>query len=177
MSDFIDINNINSSKEFISKNIIPGSNKNNLPNHLINMKWEDIKFLKKNGHTIGAHTKSHKKLSKIIDNKELNDEICINADIISKKLDHKIEHFAYSFGDVLSFSQKAYNVASNKFHYIHSGIRGNNINIKLTDIIFRDEIDSSYSNTLTESFLNGLIDFKYKKDIKTLREWSKNYQY
>ena len=105
---------------------------------------------------------------------EINDEICINADIISKNLKENVDHFAYSFGDISSFNQNLYNLAIRKFKFIYTGIRGNNLKINPSDMIFRDEINPNYSNTLIESFLYGLTDFKYKSDAKILSKWIAN---
>lgn len=174
ISDFIEINDINSCREFISENILINTNKDHLPRHLKNMQWEDIKFLKNKGHTIGAHTKSHKKLSQITNENSLKQEICNNADIISHETGFLVDHFAYSFGDISSFNQNAYKMAINKFKYIYSGVRGNNINIDLSDIIFRDEINMDYSGLLIDGFLKGIVDFKYKQDSKIFQKWKKN---
>ncbi len=174
MSDFIEIKDLNSCRDFISKNIIPGTDKDHLPNHLKNMQWEDIKFLQNMGHTIGAHTKSHKKLSDIDSSFNLNKEICYSADLISNKINQPLNHFAYSFGNLSSFSENAYKIALNKFPYIYSGIRGNNINKNQKDLIFRDEVNPTYSNILTEGFLKGITDFKYKKSANIFNKWKKN---
>ena len=90
------------------------------------MNWDDLSALLEQGHTIGAHTKSHARLSTISDTEELKSEIVYSADLIEKKLGIEIEHFAYTFGDINSINQQAIDIARIRFRYIYSGIRGLN---------------------------------------------------
>ena len=68
-------------------------------------------------------------------------------------------------------SQDSINISLKNYDLIFSGIRGNNI--KNSKILFRDEINKSYSNLMCQSLLNGNIDFFYNSSRKKLLKMSK----
>ncbi len=173
ISDFINIYDEEEAKKFIKERICLGLAKK-IPIHWKNMNWDDLSALLEQGHTIGAHTKSHAQLSTITDAKELKREIVYSADLIEKKLGISIDHFAYTFGDVNSVNKQAIDIAKSRFKYIYSGIRG--VNKGRNYGIFRDsaaEQDSNwnyyiYSNSLLGSFLEGATDIFYASKRKKL---------
>ena len=179
VSDFINIIDEDEAKTFIKNRICLGWSVENLPNHWKNMKWDDLAALLEQGHTIGGHTKSHARLSEITNDFELEDEIISSADFIESKLGITIDHFAYTFGDLNSINQKALDIASKRFKYIYSGIRGNNV--KNNYSIYRDAAaiqDNNmnyqiYSNLLLRSFLEGVADSLYYKNRKIFQEWNR----
>ena len=176
ISDFININNKQEAKKFIKERICLGVAKK-IPIHWKNMNWDDLSALLEQGHTIGAHTKSHAKLSKISDAIELKNEIVDSADLIEKKLGVSIDHFAYTFGDINSINKQAIDIAKSRFKYIYSGIRGSN---KFKNFgIYRDaaaEQDTNmnyyiYDNSLLGSFLEGVADPFYISNKKQFEAW------
>ena len=179
ISDFIDINDNEEAKTFIKDRICLGLAKK-IPIHWKNMNWDDLSALLEQGHTIGAHTKSHAQLSTITDAKELKREIVYSADLIEKKLGISIDHFAYTFGDIDSISKEAIDIAKSRFKYIYSGIRG--VNKGRNYGIFRDaaaDQDNNmnyylYSNSLLGSFLEGALDIYYASKRKKLESWYLN---
>ena len=70
VTNFLDIKNRDDALNFSVNRIklIP-EDKNSKK---INMDWNDAKFLLKKGHSIGAHTVTHQKLSELNDNKKIN---------------------------------------------------------------------------------------------------------
>ncbi len=173
ISDFAKIKNLSKSHQFIAKNITPSTDLSNIPTHCKNMQWRDLSSLIKQGHTIGCHTKTHARLSKCVSDKELQDEILSCSSEISNNLNIKVRHFAYPFGNVDSFSKSAYAISKQAFPFIHSGVRGKNRKSSKTTPIFRDAAGSPiFNNSLLSSFLDGFVDFKYRKARNTLRKWS-----
>lgn len=180
ISDFIDINDNEEAKIFIKDRICLGWSVEKLPIHWKNMNWDDLSALVEQGHTIGAHTKSHARLSTILNTEELKSEIVYSADLIEKKLGISIDHFAYTFGDIDSISKEAIDIAKTRFKYIYSGLRGRNKERNYG--IFRDaaaDQDNNmnyylYSNSLLGSFLEGALDIYYASKRKKLESWYLN---
>jgi len=171
VSDFINIENKNEAKHFITQNIQPGISVNRLPKHLFNMKWEDLAILLENGHTIGAHTKTHVRLSDIQENMFLGEEIIESANDIEKHLGISIEHFAFTFGDLASITPEALNKARNQFKYIYTGLRGGNEKNVPPWAIRRDVINLEDSKWLIGSLLFGLADRLYANDLIAYESW------
>lgn len=179
VSDFMSLQNKEEAHDFISKNIQPGSHAKDLPEAWSNMNWSDLEALLEQGHTIGAHTKTHARLSNINDNSSLHEEIISCADTLENKLGIAIEHFAYTFGDLASFSEEALLIAKRRFRLIYSGLRGDNYIGSSAYAVKRDsaatqDVGSNYSvfsNILLGSFLEGVADFKYVNDNLKIKSW------
>jgi len=178
ISDFVDINNKSDAHKFIAEYIMPEIEVVDIPDSMNNMQWEDLQTLNQQGHTIGCHTRKHAKLS-TCSLKELNEEIIDSAACIREKLGISIEHFAYPFGDIDSFSKEAMDVAVTNFKYIYSGIRGDNINLFSPYTIRRDSAAAQtknyeyipLDNNLLDAFLSGTVDFHYYKARKLIDSW------
>jgi glycosyltransferase involved in cell wall biosynthesis/peptidoglycan/xylan/chitin deacetylase (PgdA/CDA1 family) len=180
VTDFIDIKDIHESHQFIAENIDSKVTKEEIPMHLHNMQWEDLTTLVEQGHTIGSHTKKHTRLSSCNNEDELIEELVISAKYIENKLGKKVEHFAFTFGNSESFSNAAMEVAKSQFSFIHSGIRGNNINNVSPFAIRRDVaayqlLNNEYrlcDEKLLNSFLDGIADLRYILERRKLDLWS-----
>ena len=170
ISDFVNLSKRDNPTNFVHKNIDPDISPNQIYE---NLNWKDLQYLLEEGHTIGAHTKSHKRLTDINDIELLKEEIINSSIEIEKKLNIKVKHFAYSYGDINSFNQKSFNIAKSKFEYIFSGVRGNNSNLRFDkNIIRRDSIEPSFTINLINFFLEGFIDFKYNMENQKLDKWT-----
>jgi len=185
VSDFVEIQNREEAHQFIAKHIIPGAKKEEIPRGWSNMQWPDLEALLEQGHTIGGHTKRHARLVEGISNKELVDELIASAEHMESKLGNKVEHFAYTFGDIDSFCQDALSVASRKFKYIYSGVRGDNAKSVSPLAIRRDaaafqNLNYEYvlfNDNLLDSFLGGAADFHYRNAQKMLDFWAQSINY
>ena len=137
----------------------------------LNLNLNDLKNLINNGHVVGSHTINHFNLKKINNLKVLNNEIVGSKKLLTKSLKKKINTFAFTYGTLKDISQDSINISLKNYDLIFSGIRGNNI--KNSKILFRDEINKSYSNLMCQSLLNGNIDFFYNSSRKKLLKMSK----
>ena len=181
ISEFIKTKDHLEARKFVSKYIIPESNIKDIPNNWRNLQWHDLSALISQGHTIGHHTKMHKRLSECISESELEEEIVLSAKEMAFKLDIEIKHFAYTFGDIDSFSKEALLLASSKFNFVHSGLRGNNEKYNSPLAIRRDAATGQLSNNeyiifnnkLLDAFLDGFADFRYISSRKKLDSWIK----
>jgi peptidoglycan/xylan/chitin deacetylase (PgdA/CDA1 family) len=179
ISDFASIDNHDEARQFISERIMPNSNIEDIPENWSNMQWSDLAALIEQGHTIGSHSRKHARLSEVITMEEINNEIVQSADYINLKLGSVVEHFAYPFGDLASINKAALTIASNKFKYLHTGMRGNNKKSLNHKSIRRDSTStqnkhneySIFENRLLDTFLMGAADFQYKKSLQEIDSW------
>ena len=171
ISDFVELENLQEAKKFIAEKIQPGRDIYTIPDELYNMSWQDLQVLLHQGHTIGAHTKSHVQLSKVKSEEELEREIITSARFVERKLGIVINDFAFPYGNIQSITPLALSVARKKFSRIYSGLRGNNIGVSINDIIRREATATSDSLLHLYSFINGGVDFKYSSDINQIKSW------
>lgn len=173
VSDFAALSDREEARNFIAKNIRPGSDANKLPAHLYNMSWGDLEALLEQGHSVGGHTRTHARLSQVLTESDLAQEIVGGAKILSERLGVVVDHFAYTFGDVASFSERALAVAQNRFRFVHSGLRGDNMRIMPPYVLKRDSVCASDTKALVGAFLEGAADFKYNKSYYQLNTWTR----
>jgi peptidoglycan/xylan/chitin deacetylase (PgdA/CDA1 family) len=169
VSDFIDLKDPAAARKFVADHIYPGLGQ--VPLHWTNMNWDDLRHLIAGGHTIGAHTKMHCRLSTITDPVVLHEEIVQSADKLEQQLAVPIRHFAFPFGNLASFSSQALQVAEGRFRFVHSGLRGNNSETISPYAIRRDSVTPADMNLLIGSFLEGGADFQYRNSREELDKW------
>ena len=172
VSDLAGIEDREEAKKFIANHVQLGTSIQKLSPYLNNMKWSDLEDLLKQGHTIGAHTSTHARLSEIKSSKILEEEIISSADRLSDRLGVQVEHFAYTFGDLASISNQAFRVAQKRFHYIYSGLRGDNSIGTSSHAIRRDALKPSDSNAYLGALLEGGADFLYRRSLNKLDYWT-----
>jgi peptidoglycan/xylan/chitin deacetylase (PgdA/CDA1 family) len=169
VSGFVDLNGIDDCHAFIAKGIRTDINPSLMPTHWNNMNWEDLEYLLDAGHTIGAHTATHARLSELNDDVELEKEIISSADLLDAKLGINVEHFAFTFGNFASLSCDALNVAKRRFKYIYTSLRGGNEHNNIPPLlIYRDTITPQDDNYLTGAFLAGGADLAYRNAKKAI---------
>ena len=172
VSDLVAIEDREEARQFIVRHVQPGLSMEKLPPYLNSMKWSDLELLLEQGHTIGAHTRSHARLSEISSTGGLEDEIVSSADSLENHLGVNIEHFAYTFGDLASFSSQSLSVAQKRFRYVYSSLRGNNTIGTSSFAIRRDVLTPSDSKALVGAFLEGGADFLYRSSLNNLDYWA-----
>ena len=104
----------------------------------------------------------------------MEDEIISSADRLENRLGVPVEHFAYTFGDLASFSSQALSIAKHRFRYVFSGLRGNNPVGTSSFAIRRDSLKPSDPNSLMGALLVGGADFMYRSSLNKLDDWAKN---
>jgi peptidoglycan/xylan/chitin deacetylase (PgdA/CDA1 family) len=169
--DFIELDDPEQQRIFLCKNVWPGTSPTMLAKHLRSMNWDDLAYLLEEGHLIGAHTKTHARLSQLKPEKDLAEEIIGSGDQLESRLGVSIRHFAFPFGHLTSFSPKSLEVARQRYEFVYSGIRGDNLKNTPTWAIRRDAISPSDSLSLVGALLEGGADLLYSRDIKTLVSW------
>ena len=130
------------------------------------MSWSVVDWLASNGHTIGAHTATHKMLSKIDNFDLLQDEIQVSADRLEEKIKNRVRIFAFPFGSPDSISVKAFELSKNRFDYVFSNVRGSVNKSPDNYFLFRQNIVPGDPLWLIELIIDGHFDWKHKKTIK-----------
>ena len=173
ISDFVKLKDKDKQKEFITSKLYPEWRNIKLDESLLNeepMSIDDLKLLISNGHSIGCHTSSHENLGIIEDEETLKYEIVDGANFLQRELEQEIKFFAYSFGELNSFSQKALDIARSRFDFIFTGMRGNNKQNNSASIR-RDSLSIKDSLFEVSSIMEGSADFRYFSDLKELNSW------
>lgn len=171
VSDFISIQNPANARQYVSEHIYPGMIEEVVPLHWTNMNWDDLAGLIRQGHMIGAHTKTHRRISSITDKEQLNAEIRESANSIEERLGISVRHFAFPFGNIDSFSLSGFQMAKDRFDFVYSGLRGDNNTNSSAYAIRRDSVTPNDPDFLVSSFLEGGADFQYSKSRKMLDSW------
>ena len=179
---FINAKKQDEQKIFIAKNLFDNCFvPEEIPDDMAPMSWQDLEHLLEQGHTIGAHTVNHRRLTEIESEDELKHEIVESGNILQKKLGVHIDHFSYSFGDIDSINRRAMKIIKEHYKYCHSGIRGNNSIGTNPYAIHRDPVSindpSAYFRFIVEdglrlmyrkraSFLTTMANTHLVKNIK-----------
>jgi peptidoglycan/xylan/chitin deacetylase (PgdA/CDA1 family) len=171
VSGFIDTESDIDSRNFIAKGIRADMSPEIMPSHWTSMSWADLRDLHSCGHAIGAHTATHARLSELSDDQSYMSEIVTSADYIESKIDNRVNSFAFTFGDYSSMSKKALMVASSRFQYIFSSLRGDNAIYTQSQMVCRDTIAPTDSMWLVGSLLEGGADGLYMESRAECYSW------
>lgn len=172
ISNFVNLSKQDDWRSFVTQNIFPGMKSMDVPAHWQNMTWDDLSYLLETGHSIGGHTMNHARLSQVAST-ELDAEIIGGADILEKRLCVEVEHFAYTFGDLRSFSPAALEVARSRFKYIFTGLRGDNASGVNSWAIRRDAMAATDSFSLMGALLEGGADRFYASSRAEYDSWGR----
>ena len=170
ISEYVSIPGDGDWRAFVSANIWPGRSSELIPGHWQNMSRKDLLQLIDMGHTIGCHSLRHARCATLPPN-ELADNLVVAADEIAALINQPVEHFAYPFGDVGSFSETALAVARDRFEFIHTGIRGVNSEATFPWAVFRDSFEPCDSINWQGAVLNGITDWKYRDARSQFLQW------
>ena len=148
---------------FLFNNLNPNNSENIENPEITPMKFNHMRELIDNGHTIGSHSYSHRRLSSLNSSKDLLYEILESKKILEEELLYKIKHFAFPFGDIKSISRESMEIAKKHYEYIYSGIRGlNTVKLK-KDIIFRESLNISNNTNYNLLLSANILSFKDRK--------------
>jgi len=161
---FINAKNRDEQRTFIAKNIYNNRFRSeNISDDMAPMSWQDLKRLLEHGHTIGAHTINHRRLTEIESEDELKCEIVESGDILQKKLGVDIDHFSFPFGNIESIDQRAMKIIRERYRYCYSGIRGNNSIDTNPYAILRDPVSVDDPLTYLRFFVENGLGLMYRK--------------
>lgn len=89
------------------------------------LSWEELKAFARRGHVIGAHTKTHRRLSALVSD-ELREEVIGSGRVIEQRLGEKPRVFAVPFGSIQSVSAEALALCANTYETTFTSVRGSN---------------------------------------------------
>ena len=169
---FIEATDKGHSKEFLRDQLYSGISKEfKIPSNLRSMSWDQIRTLVEQGHIIGSHSMSHRRLSEITELGELEYEIIESGKVIEKQIDAKVRHFAFPFGNVTGFSKPAADIAIANYEFVFSGIRGSNFRLPRGRILRRETVFPWDPKGFELAVLAGGADKRYEKQLKILDSW------
>jgi len=128
------------------------------------MTWEQIKSLIGMGHTIGAHTMNHARLSLVNDAECLEWEIAESGDECERMLGRKVDWFAYPLGDVASIDNRSSQIIRRRYRYCCSSIRGINSISSNPFGILRQTMDMDKDLKYLKMVAKGGLDLYYYLD-------------
>lgn len=167
-SGFINTKNRDDQRSFISGNIYNNCfAPEEIPDNMAPMSWQDLERLLAQGHTIGAHTINHRKLTEIESKDELKREIIESGDILQRKLGINVDHFSYPFGDIGSIAPRAMKIIKERYRYCYSGIRGMNRTGTNPYTILRDPVAVDDPPEYFRLILEDILGWMYWKKVKS----------
>jgi len=122
--------------------------------------WEDLRFLVHSGHTLGAHTRTHRLLTAIDDNAQLRKEIVGSGDILEERLGQPVRWFANPFGDMNSLDRRAYKIIEQRYDFCCTGLRGKNASGQRC--LWREAINPALSDGYIRFVVSGGWDWLYR---------------
>ena len=151
------------SLKFAQRNLYPNSIlSNNQKSECKSMSWDDVGWLVDQGHTIGAHTRTHPKLSSLAE-EECFDEIIKSADQLEKRIAHRINHFAFPFGTMESVNRSSIKMATGRFEFVFSNVRGSIEKSPGNHFLFRQNLVPGDPLWLSKAMIEGRLDWRYRK--------------
>ena len=165
-TEFIDCENREQEKQFIINDLL--LTEEDLTDQMKPMSWENVKEMHRKGHSIGAHTLSHARVSTIKDDDKLKYELYNSKIILENILEHKICCFAYPFGNLESINEKSLSMSQEFYYIIFSAIRGFNSQNTNPIAIRRDGVLAEYNLNYLRFIIEGGLDIKYMQARKRL---------
>ena len=125
------------------------------------MSWDAIEALAAAGHTIGAHSLTHRRLS-AVRGEDLAREILDSGARIEARLGTPVTWFAYPFGDIDSIDAEAMRIIAGRYRYCRSGVRGANDGTTHPLALRGDHIDLTALPAWRHLALEGGLDGRYR---------------
>jgi peptidoglycan/xylan/chitin deacetylase (PgdA/CDA1 family) len=153
----------------IAENIFDGQRQAaDLPDALRLMTWPEIAFLHGQGHAIGNHTLSHRRLT-LLSDAELEAEIAGGAEAVRRHLGIEAEWFAFPFGDISSVNARVLAAAGRRHNFVRSGIRGLNPPGTNRHAMLADHVDLGAPTAYWQLVTEGGLDHRYAEARRRLR--------
>jgi peptidoglycan/xylan/chitin deacetylase (PgdA/CDA1 family) len=171
--DFLDLPRENHEKVMV-ENIHQGKIDESLPEDRRFMSWDDCRLLAQAGHTIGAHSRSHRRLSGLADADRFQ-EIVTSGEILASRLGAPVTWFAYPFGFIDCIDAPSLAIIRSHYSFCCSGIRGLNSPKTRSLALLREQLSLDMPFELQQLILTGAFDFFYSTRAKRLERLMHGY--
>lgn len=162
-------------EQIISNNFFSGKlDLKNFPNCYQPISVEKIKNLINQGHKIGGHTNSHRNISGINSEQELNKEIIDPINIYKSKLNINLDSFAFPYGRIDHINYKSLKKISLNYSYCFSNIRGTNSHKTSNFAIRRQHVSPDMPIRYFGYIIEGGLDFYWNNHAKKLNDLANN---
>lgn len=119
------------------------------------MTWEQIIELHNRGHIIGSHNVDHSNFSEMTE-KEIEESIKQNKQILEEKLNYKCDFFAWTYGNLKHFPESALPIVQKYHSFIYSATNYKNYFSLNKQVINRRHIEAFWP----KSHINYFLSFK-----------------
>lgn len=164
--DFLDLPP-ESHEKVIIDNIYEGKIDESFPEERRLMSWDDCRSLVQSGHTIGAHSLSHRRLAGLEEADRIR-EIVDPGQILESRLGVPVNWFAYPFGDIDSIDAPSLQLIGSRYSFCCSGLRGINLPKTRPLKLLREQLSVDMPFEYQQLILRGGLDFFYRKRVKRL---------
>jgi peptidoglycan/xylan/chitin deacetylase (PgdA/CDA1 family) len=171
--DFLDLPRENHERVMV-ENINKGKIDESLPEDRRFMSWDDCRWLAQAGHTIGAHSRSHRRLSSLADADRFR-EIVTSGEILASRLGVPVTWFAYPYGFIDCIDAPSLATIRRHYRFCCSGIRGLNSPQTSSLTLLREQLSLDMPFELQQLILTGAFDFLYFTRIKRLNKLMHGY--
>lgn len=155
-------------RQAIAANIFDGKiTADSLPDTARLMNWDEVRQLELAGHTIGNHTMSHRRLTRLSAD-ECDTEIGTAAAILAERLSRQVHWFAFPFGDIESVNATTLATAGRYHRFCRSGVRGPNATGVNRFALRADHIDLSHPPAYRRLIAEGGLDSRYRQARRRL---------
>ncbi|MHB9073532.1 MAG: polysaccharide deacetylase family protein [Desulfobaccales bacterium] len=154
-------------EQVIIDNINGGNIDEFLPEDRRFMSWDDCRLLVQSGHTIGAHTLSHRRLAGL-DEADRFREIVTPGQILESRLGVPVKWFAYPFGFVDCIDAASLELIRSHYRFCCSGLRGLNLPKTRPLALLREQLSMDTPFEHQQLILSGALDFFYYTKVKQL---------
>jgi peptidoglycan/xylan/chitin deacetylase (PgdA/CDA1 family) len=139
------------------------------------MGWGHLEELGLMGHTLGAHSLTHRSLASL-SGAELEKEIIESGERIKLTLARPVTWFAWPFGDISTVSPEALETAERRYRFCRSGVRGLNHATSYPGHLFAGPVDLDAPFAYQLLALEGGLDPAHAKPRRKLDAMAKSFR-
>ncbi len=174
-SEFVGLHDRAAQESFVADRIFEGKiTRDAVPRDMSPLTIAELRELVAMGHTIGSHTCSHARLSRLVCRATLERELRESADRLGELLNQRISLMAYPFGNVDSINARVLQHCHGIFDFVFSGVRGFNSSATPRLAVRRDSFQPSDPAAYVLAMLDGAADQIYTRSAALLDQMAES---